>query len=159
MTLLFKSDEYNFDSKQSLKMEEKKNKLINSHNYKNININNNNINNNNNNNFNSINEAKDYLGCIGNNCAKIENNEVNNLKNPINSNKENDESNKNNKLYTNIFSDLIKNYSKNFIYFLYVLFVSILLTYSILEKNNMNLVIILILTLIFIFYNIFFVRS
>ena len=159
MTLLFKSDEYNFDSKQSLKMEEKKNKLINSHNYKNININNNNINNNNNNNFNSINEAKDYLGCIGNNCAKIENNEVNNLKNPINSNKENDESNKNNKLYTNIFSDLIKNYIKNFIYFLYVLFVSILLTYSILEKNNMNLVIILILILIFIFYNIFFVRS
>tara|TARA_B100000902_G_scaffold131765_1_gene130548 strand:- start:1685 stop:2161 length:477 start_codon:yes stop_codon:yes gene_type:complete len=158
MTLLFKSDEYNFDSKQSLKMEEKKNKLINSHNYKNIN-NDNNTNNNNNNNFNSINEAKDYLGCIGNNCAKIENNEVNNLKNPINSNKENDESNKNNKLYTNIFSDLIKNYSKNFIYFLYVLFVSILLTYSILEKNNMNLVIILILTLIFIFYNIFFVRS
>ena len=151
----FKSEEYNFDSKQSLKMEKEKKKLIDSCNYKNIN---------NNNNLNSVNEAKDYLGCIGNNCAKIENNEVNNFKKPINSNSKQNKENKeiykiNSKISNNIFSDLFKNYGTNIIYFLYVLFVSILLTYSILEKNNINLVIILILTLIFIFYNIFFVRS
>ena len=86
MAPYFKSDEFNFDSKQSLIMENKKTNLIKSNKY----INSNNINNNNinNNNLDSINEAKDYLGCIGNNCTKIENNEVNNFQNPANSNKQ-----------------------------------------------------------------------
>jgi hypothetical protein len=148
MATYFKSDEYNFDSKQSLIMENKKKDLIESHNFIN-----------NTNNLDSINEAKDYLGCTGNKCSKIENNEVNNFKNPVNSNENNKSNNMNKNIYTNIFSDLFNNYGKSFVYFIYILFVTILLTYSILEKNNINLVIILILTLIFVLYNILIDRS
>jgi hypothetical protein len=148
MATYFKSDEYNFDSKQSLIMENKKKDLIESHNFIN-----------NTNNLDSINEAKDYLGCTGNKCSKIENNEVNNFKNPVNSNENNKSNNMNKNIYTNIFSDLFNNYGKSFVYFIYILFVTILLTYSILEKNNINLVIILILTLIFVLYNILIHRS
>ncbi len=143
MTSIFKSDEFNFDSKQSLELEKNKNKLIETHNF------------NSKSNIDSIKEASEDLGCTGNKCSKLENDEVINFGQPENSNQKL-KNNQEKKESYNIFSELFKNSGKNVIYFLYILLVSILLTYTILEKNITNLIIILVLTIIFIFYNLYF---
>ncbi len=151
----FQSTEYNFDAMQNLNMNESKKELERNVEKNKIDVNE----------F-SIADAKDYLGCIGNQCKNIENDEnqktdfrensmLNNnfMDTNINNDGENKEKNKNNSsnsFITNL--DYI-------ISFIYIFLVSVLLISSILNKKNNNLVYILLLTLVFIFYKIYFVKN
>ena len=110
----------------------------------------------------SIADAKDYLGCIGNQCKNIENDEnqktdfrenpmLNNNFMDNNISKENKEENNNSNNFIHTLDYIIS--------FVYIFLVSVLLISSILNKKNNNLVYILLLTLVFIFYKIYFVKS
>lgn len=151
----FQSTEHNFDAMQNLNMNESKKELERNVEKNKIDYNE----------F-SIADAKDYLGCIGNKCKSIENDEnqkidfrensmLNNnfMDTNINNDGENKEKNKNNN-------------SNNFIHtldyiitFVYIFLISVLLISSILNKKNKNLAYILLLTLVFIFYKIYFVKK
>jgi len=145
-TSYFQSDEYNFDTKQNLNMREsmkQMEKIIESHK---IDVNDY-----------SIVDAKDYLGCLGNQCNNLGENTKNTKKfmdNNIDNINENTASNDNTKKNTNFIN--ILDYIINFIY---ILLVTILLIYSILDKKNHNLIYIILLTLVFIFYKIFIKKS
>lgn len=153
----FQSTEHNFDAMQNLNMNESKKELERNVEKNKIDYNE----------F-SIADAKDYLGCIGNQCENIENDEnqktdfrensmLNNnfMDTNINNDGENKEKNKNK---NNSPSNFITNLDY-IISFIYIFLVSVLLISSILNKKNNNLVYILLLTLVFIFYKIYFVKS
>ena len=150
----FQSTEHNFDAKQNLNMNESKKQLERTVEKNKIDYNE----------F-SITDAKDYLGCIGNQCKNIENDK--NDENQKTDFRENPMLN-NNFMDNNISRENKEenNNSNNFIHtldyivsFVYIFLVSVLLISSILNKKNNNLVYILLLTLVFIFYKIYFVKS
>lgn len=150
----FQSTEHNFDAMQNLNMNESKKQLERTVEKNKIDYNE----------F-SIADAKDYLGCIGNQCKNIENDK--NDENQKTDFRENPMLN-NNFMDNNISRENKEenNNSNNFIHtldyiitFIYIFLVSVLLISSILNKKNNNLVYILLLTLVFIFYKIYFVKS
>lgn len=150
----FQSTEHNFDAMQNLNMNESKKQLERTVEKNKIDYNE----------F-SIADAKDYLGCIGNQCKNIENDK--NDENQKTDFRENPMLN-NNFMDNNISRENKEenNNSNNFIHtldyivsFVYIFLVSVLLISSILNKKNNNLVYILLLTLVFIFYKIYFVKS
>lgn len=142
----FQSTEHNFDAIQNLNMNESKKELE-----KNVEKNKIDVND-----F-SITDAKDYLGCIGNQCNNLgEKSELNNnfMNNNIDNDKENSKNSKNSKISSSFITNL-----DYIITFVFIFLISILLISSILNKKNNNLVYILLLTLVFIFYKIYFVKS
>lgn len=157
----FQSTEHNFDAMQNLNMNESKKELERTVEKNKIDIND----------F-SITDAKDYLGCIGNQCKIIENHQNENMdfrenvmlnKNFMDTNINNDINNdinnnndRENKEKNNNLNNLIPNLDF-IITFIYIFLISVLLISSVLNKNN-NLVYILLLTLVFIFYKIYFVK-
>lgn len=156
----FQSTEHNFDAMQNLNMNESKKELERTVEKNKIDYNE----------F-SIADAKDYLGCIGNQCKNIENDKnienIENIENQKTDFRENPMLN-NNFMDNNISRENKEenNNSNNFIHtldyivsFVYIFLVSVLLISSILNKKNNNLVYILLLTLVFIFYKIYFVKS
>ena len=153
----FQSTEHNFDAMQNLNMNENKKQLERTVEKNKIDSNE----------F-SIADAKDYLGCIGNQCKNIENDKnIENIENQKTDFRENPMLN-NNFMDNNISRENKQksNKSNNFIHtldyiitFVYIFLVSVLLISSILNKKNNNLVYILLLTLVFIFYKIYFVKS
>ena len=147
----FQSTEHNFDAMQNLNMNESKKQLERTVEKNKIDSNE----------F-SIADAKDYLGCIGNQCKNIENDEnqktdfrenpmLNNNFMDNNISRENKEENNNSNNFIHTLDYIIT--------FVYIFLVSVLLISSILNKKNNNLVYILLLTLVFIFYKIYFVKS
>ena len=147
----FQSTEHNFDAMQNLNMNESKKQLERTVEKNKIDYNE----------F-SIADAKDYLGCIGNQCKNIENDKnqktdfrenpmLNNNFMDNNISRENKEENKNSNNFIHTLDYIIS--------FVYIFLVSVLLISSILNKKNNNLVYILLLTLVFIFYKIYFVKS
>lgn len=149
----FQSTEHNFDAMQNLNMNESKKQLERAVEKNKIDYNE----------F-SIADAKDYLGCIGNQCKNIENDEnqktdfrenpmLNNnfMDNNISNDRENKKENNNSNNFIHTLDYIIT--------FVYIFLISILLISSILNKKNNNLVYILLLTLVFIFYKIYFVKS
>lgn len=146
----FQSTEYNFDAMQNLNMNESKKELERTVEKNKIDVNE----------F-SIADAKDYLGCIGNQCKNIENQKTDFRENSmlnnnfmdtnINNDGENKEENNNSNKFMHTLDYIIS--------FVYIFLVSVLLISSILNKKNNNLVYILLLTLVFIFYKIYFVKS
>jgi len=146
----FQSTEYNFDAMQNLNMNESKKELERNVEKNKIDVND----------F-SITDAKDYLGCLGNQCNNIDNqnNDLgektglnkNLMDHNISNNGEKEEKPKtSNSFITNL--DFI-------VTFVFIFLISVLLISSILNKKNNNLVYILLLTLVFIFYKIYFVKS
>ena len=147
----FQSTEYNFDAMQNLNMNESKKELERTVEKNKIDYNE----------F-SIADAKDYLGCIGNQCKNIENDVnqktdfrensmLNNNFMDNNITRENKEENNNSNNFIHTLDYIVS--------FVYIFLVSVLLISSILNKKNNNLVYILLLTLVFIFYKIYFVKS
>ena len=107
--------------------------------------------NNNNNNLNTLIEAKEYIGCIGNKCSLISEEKLNNNL----TNKKSFNFQKNN--ITNSTSNINNNNNiiNSIIEFIYLVTIILLLINCFLNKNVYNLISILIITLIFIFYKIY----
>jgi hypothetical protein len=153
----FSSNEHNYDVNQSLDVLNKKENLENKTNLDKMN----------NNNLNSINDSIDYLGCLNNNCSNLNNNQNNqNDKNnkenvemlfslEINNNSNKDNNNESGKTKNEgIFQTFMKNLDI-LISFVYIFLISLLIISAVMNRNNMNLVQIIILTLLYIFYKIY----
>ena len=107
--------------------------------------------NNNNNNLNTLIEAKEYIGCIGNKCSLISEEKVNN--NLIN--KKLLDFEKTNNISNNSISNSNNNIINSIVEFIYLVIIILLLINCFLNKNVYNLITILIITLVFIFYKIY----
>ena len=132
---IFLDTNLNYDIAQCKDLQNNKTNLENSYNS-----------NNNNNNLNTLIEAKEYIGCIGNKCSligeeKINNNLIN--KKILDIEKDNNINNSNNNIITGIIE------------FVYLVTIILLLINCFLNKNVYNLISILIITLVFIFYKIY----
>ena len=132
---IFLDTNLNYDIAQCKDLQNNKTNLENSYNS-----------NNNNNNLNTLIEAKEYIGCIGNKCSligeeKINNNLIN--KKILDIEKDNNINNSNNNIITGIIE------------FVYLVTIILLLINCFLNKNVYNLITILIITLVFIFYKIY----
>ena len=158
----FISDEFNFDTEQSLAMEYNKEKMMNKVESSRIN----------NQEMGSINDAKDYLGCVNDSCSKIEEhdqqssnkNEKKSIQDYIFSNlgeKKNgtkngtknetkNEKEKNNKIYS-----ILRENIDVMISFLYIFCITLLLFSTVLRRNSNYLMQIIILTLMYVFYRIY----
>ena len=139
---IFLDTNLNYDIAQCKDLQNNKTNLENSYNS-----------NNNNNNLNTLIEAKEYIGCIGNKCSligeeKINNNLIN--KKILDIEKDNNINNSNNNINNsnnNIITGIIE--------FVYLVTIILLLINCFLNKNVYNLISILIITLVFIFYKIY----
>ena len=135
---IFLDNNLNYDIEQCKDLKNNKSKLDKSYNS-----------NNNSNNLNTLIEAKEYIGCIGNKCSLLKEEKINNelinkkMFNFNNSNFNNSNFNKNN----NIISNIIE--------FIYLVMVVFLLMNCFLYKNIHNLIHILIISIVFIFYKIY----
>ena len=135
---IFLDNNLNYDIEQCKDLKNNKSKLDKSYNS-----------NNNSNNLNTLIEAKEYIGCIGNKCSLLKEEKINNelinkkMFNFNNSNFNNSNFNKNN----NIISNIIE--------FIYLVIVVFLLMNCFLYKNIHNLIHILIISIVFIFYKIY----
>ena len=147
----FQSTEHNFDAMQNLNMNESKKQLEKTVEKNKIDSNE----------F-SIADAKDYLGCIGNQCKNIENDEHQKTdfrENPmLNNNFMDNNISRENKQQINKSNNFIHTLDY-IITFVYIFLVSVLLISSILNKKINNLVYILLLSLVFIFYKIYFIKK
>ena len=137
---IFIDTNLNYDINQCKNLQKNKSNLENSYNS-----------NNNNNNLNTLIEAKEYIGCIGNKCTLINEEKVNNnllnkklLNFNTNSNNTNTNTNTNNNTMIN-----------SIIEFIYLVTIILLLINCFLHKNVYNLITILIITLVFVFYKIY----
>ena len=154
---IFLDTNLNYHTKQSQDLQKNKSNLENSYNSYNSN--------NNSNNFNTLIDAKEYIGCIGNKCTLINEEKVNNnlLNKKIlnfnsnnNSNNSNNNSNNNtNMINSNNNSNNNTNMINSIIEFIYLVTIILLLINCFLNKNVYNLITILIITLVFVFYKIY----
>jgi len=138
----FIDDIINLDRIQSLLIKE---------NYENLNIKTkNNIMNNG---YESINDNKDYVECINNNCSKIDNIDKDLVKN--NSNNSNSiNSNNSNNSNSNTGNNIIK-YLDIVISLIYIFLLVIFLLGTVIKREVDNLINILIITLMYLFYKIY----
>ena len=139
---IFLDNNFNYDIKQCKALQKNKLNLENSYNS-----------NNNNNNLNTLIEAKEYIGCIGNKCSLISEEKINNNlinKKSLNFQKDNNISN-----ISNSNSNSNSNILNSIIEFIYLVTIVLLLINCFLNKNVYNLISILIITLVFIFYKIY----
>ena len=133
---IFIDNNLNYDINQCKNLQKNKLNLENSYNS-----------NNNNNNLNTLIEAKEYIGCIGNKCTLINEEKVNN--NLLNKKLLNFNTNSNN---SNTNTNTMIN---SIIEFIYLVTIILLLINCFLHKNVYNLITILIITLVFVFYKIY----
>ena len=133
---IFIDTNLNYDINQCKNLQKNKSNLENSYNS-----------NNNNNNLNTLIEAKEYIGCIGNKCTLINEEKVNN--NLLNKKLLNFNTNSNN---SNTNTNTMIN---SIIEFIYLVTIILLLINCFLHKNVYNLITILIITLVFVFYKIY----
>tara|TARA_B100000287_G_C20665214_1_gene791512 strand:+ start:2895 stop:3338 length:444 start_codon:yes stop_codon:yes gene_type:complete len=138
---IFLDTNLNYDLTQCQDLQKNKSNLENSYNS-----------NNNSNNLNTLIEAKEYIGCIGNKCTLINEEKVNNnllnkkilnFNSNSNSNSINNNTNTNNSMLNSIIE------------FIYLVTIILLLINCFLHKNVYNLITILIITLVFVFYKIY----
>lgn len=132
---IFIDTNLNYDINQCKNLQKNKSNLENSYNS-----------NNNNNNLNTLIEAKEYIGCIGNKCTLINEEKVNN--NLLNKKLLNFNTTTNTNTNTNTMINSI-------IEFIYLVTIILLLINCFLHKNVYNLITILIITLVFVFYKIY----
>ena len=142
---IFLDNNFNYDIKQCKALQKNKLNLENSYNS-----------NNNNNNLNTLIEAKEYIGCIGNKCSLISEEKINNNltnKKLLNFQKDNNITNSisiinnSNIINSNIINSIVE--------FIYLVTIILLLINCFLNKSVYNLITILIITLVFIFYKIY----
>ena len=145
----FLSTENNFDINQQKLIEDNKKNMLN-------NIDNTSINKNE---LSCINDEKEYIGCINKNCSSVESNNTESQEDYVfYNNLGNVKNNKTNKepigigLFDSGFMNNIN--MSSIINFIYLFIIVLLLTTGILNKNINNLLLILIVTLIYIVYNI-----
>jgi len=136
---IFLDNNFNYDIKQCKALQKNKLNLENSYNS-----------NNNNNNLNTLIEAKEYIGCIGNKCTLINEEKVNNNlinKSILNFKKDSNSNSNSSNNNSNILNSIVE--------FVYLVIIIILLINCFLNKNVYNLITILVITLIFVFYKIY----
>tara|TARA_Y100000816_G_scaffold18547_1_gene12085 strand:- start:643 stop:1107 length:465 start_codon:yes stop_codon:yes gene_type:complete len=145
---IFLDNNLNYDIEQCKDLKNNKSKLDKSYNS-----------NNNNNNLNTLIEAKEYIGCIGNKCSLLKEEKINNElinKKMFNFNNSNfNNSNFNNSNFNNSNFSKNNNIISNIIEFIYLVIVVFLLMNCFLYKNIHNLIHILIISIVFIFYKIY----
>ena len=140
---IFLDNNLNYDIEQCKDLKNNKSKLDKSYNS-----------NNNSNNLNTLIEAKEYIGCIGNKCSLLKEEKINNElinKKMLNFNN----SNFNNSNFNNSKFNKNNNIISNIIEFIYLVIVVFLLMNCFLYKNIHNLIHILIISIVFIFYKIY----
>jgi hypothetical protein len=118
----------------------------------------------NSNSYNSIVDSIDYLGCINGNCSKIkcDCNDLNcDCKQSSNnhSNNNHNNHNHNNHNHNNHNHNNSKNFISNLIDFLFVLFIVIFLIFILYKRNSEQLIYVLGITIIYIFYKIYVISS
>ena len=136
---IFIDTNLNYDINQCKNLQKNKSNLENSYNS-----------NNNNNNLNTLIEAKEYIGCIGNKCTLINEEKVNNNlinKSILNFKKDSNSNSNSSNNNSNILNSIVE--------FVYLVIIIILLINFFLNKNVYNLITILVITLIFVFYKIY----
>tara|TARA_B100000963_G_scaffold340698_1_gene339630 strand:+ start:624 stop:1073 length:450 start_codon:yes stop_codon:yes gene_type:complete len=140
---IFLDNNLNYDIEQCKDLKNNKSKLDKSYNS-----------NNNSNNLNTLIEAKEYIGCIGNKCSLLKEEKINNElinKKMLNFNN----SNFNNSNFNNSNFNKNNNIISNIVEFIYLVIVVFLLINCFLYKNIHNLIHILIISIVFIFYKIY----
>tara|TARA_B100000902_G_C27284285_1_gene903560 strand:- start:771 stop:1247 length:477 start_codon:yes stop_codon:yes gene_type:complete len=145
----FLSTENNFDINQQKVIEDNKKNIVNNTDTKTINKNE----------LSCINDEKEYIGCINKNCSSIETTNTESQEDYIfYNNLGNIKNNNTNKkpIGIGVFdSGFMNNINmSSIINFIYLFIIVLLLTSGILNKNINNLLLILIITLIYIVYNI-----
>lgn len=154
----FVSDEHNYDAQQSLTMMKCKQDMINNVEVNKINSQD----------MPSVNDAKDYLGCVGDQCSKIDDISNHGKKMDIKSRSQQElifnnvkpslgkktNSNNSNKKKDSVHSILRRNLDA-MISFVYIFLITILLLATVLHKQNNYLIHIIILTLLYVFYKIY----
>ena len=140
---IFLDNNLNYDIEKCKDLKNNKSKLDKSYNS-----------NNNSNNLNTLIEAKEYIGCIGNKCSLLKEEKINNElinKKMLNFNN----SNFNNSNFNNSNFNKNNNIISNIVEFIYLVIVVFLLINCFLYKNIHNLIHILIISIVFIFYKIY----
>ena len=113
--------------------------------------------NNQSNNLGSVIEAREFIGCVNNSCS-LYNETVYNGKSDkhyMNFNKNNSNNNLNKKNNNFKKKNKLKNLIHTIILFLYLFIISILLVSCVINRKSVNLVYVLLITIILIFYEIF----
>jgi len=115
------------------------------------------------NSYNSIVDSIDYLGCINGNCSKIKcdcnnmNCDCTQSNNHNNSNHNN--SNHNNRNHNNSNRNTNTSFISNLIDFIFILFIIVFLIYILYKRNSLQLLYVLGITIIYIFYKIYIISS
>lgn len=128
----FVSSEINLDTLQSMFMKEKYQNLTENTNYKFMT-----------NGFQSVNDGLDYVECINNNCSKLGNENMENKEKDLVKDKK---SNGNNVMMKNL--DIL-------VSLVYIFLLVVLLLGSVIKRDANNLINILIITLVYLFYQIY----
>ena len=157
--ILFYSEELNEDITQNNNLINAKEVLIQNRIKEQVNTNTNS--------YSSIVDSIDYLGCINGNCSKIKcdctdmncdckrTNNRNNRNNNNNNNHNNNHNNNNN----NHSHPNTKNFISNLVDFLFVLFIIVFLSYILYNRNSEQLLYVLGITIIYVFYKIYIISS
>ena len=146
--ILFYSEELNEDITQNNNLLKTKELLIQNKTNEEINTNS----------YNSIVDSIDYLGCINGNCSKIKcdcNDKNCDCKQYIS----NSNSNSNSNSFYHNKEHKANNFVSNLVDFLFVLFVIIFLIYILYKRNSQQLIYVLGITIIYIFYKIYIISS
>ena len=128
----FATNEINLDKSQSMFMKKKYQNLIENTNYDLMT-----------NGFQSVNDGVDYLECVNNNCTKLTNENIENKEKDLVKYKKSNN--------TNV---MMKNFDI-LVSLVYIFLLVVLLLGSVIKRDTNNLINILIITLVYLFYQIF----